>query len=253
MSVPVSGEARWNRGAFAASSLHIARMRLERLFFLGGNMADNEKLATIRHSMAHVMAEAVLDLFPDTKIAIGPAIENGFYYDFDFSKPIVDADLERITERMKEIIASGVSFERKEVSREEAKAFFADQPYKLELIDAIPEGETVSMYTQGGFTDLCRGPHVKSTKELNKDSFKLLSIAGAYWRGSEKNPMLTRIYGTAWSNPKELRDRGFLEKRALQEWLRACIYASCGTQLALGDFRTSWFLQGIDVSANGDG
>lgn len=155
--------------------------------------------------MAHVMAEAVLDLFPGTKIAIGPAIENGFYYDFDFKEPIQDSDLERITERMKEIISSDVPFVRKEISRDEAKAMFADQPYKIELVDAIPEGETVSIYTQGNFTDLCRGPHVESARQLNKEAFKLLSIAGAYWRGKETNPMLTRIYGTAWSNPKELR------------------------------------------------
>ena len=168
-------------------------------------MSDNEKLSMIRHSMAHVMAQAVTELFPGTKIAIGPSIENGFYYDFDLPRPLTDADLETITEKMKEIIASGVPFERKEVSREEAKALFADQPYKLELIDAIPEGETVSLYSQGSFTDLCRGPHVESTKKLHADAFKLLNIAGAYWRGSEKNPMLTRIYGTAWTNPKELR------------------------------------------------
>ena len=167
--------------------------------------SDNEKLSMIRHSMAHVMAQAVIELFPGTKIAIGPSIENGFYYDFDLPKPLTDADLETISAKMKEIIASGVPFERREVSRDEARAMFADQPYKLELLDAIPEGETVSLYTQGSFTDLCRGPHVKSTKELHADAFKLLNIAGAYWRGSEKNPMLTRIYGTAWSNPKELR------------------------------------------------
>ena len=168
-------------------------------------MPNDDKLSMIRHSMAHVMAEAVLEIFPGTKIAIGPSIENGFYYDFDLPRPIQDADLETITEHMKNIIASGVPFVRKEVSREEAKKLFADQPYKLELIDAIPENETVSLYTQGNFTDLCRGPHVESTKQLNKEAFKLLSIAGAYWRGKETNPMLTRIYGTAWTNPKELR------------------------------------------------
>ena len=168
-------------------------------------MPNDEKLSMIRHSMAHVMAEAVLEIFPEAKIAIGPSIENGFYYDFDLPRPLQDADLETITEHMKNIIASGVPFVRKEVTREEAKALFADQPYKLELIDAIPEGETVSLYTQGNFTDLCRGPHVESTKQLNKEAFKLLSIAGAYWRGKETNPMLTRIYGTAWTNPKELR------------------------------------------------
>ena len=168
-------------------------------------MPNDDKLSMIRHSMAHVMAEAVLEIFPGTKIAIGPSIENGFYYDFDLPRPLQDADLETITEHMKNIIASGVPFVRKEVSREEAKQLFANQPYKLELIDAIPENETVSLYTQGNFTDLCRGPHVESTKQLNKEAFKLLSIAGAYWRGKETNPMLTRIYGTAWTNPKELR------------------------------------------------
>lgn len=206
---PLMGKARWDRGtvkAFAASSLQIARMRLERLFlFKEKSMAKEVNLETIRHSMAHVMAEAVLEIMPEAKIAIGPAIENGFYYDFDLPRPLTDADLETITEHMKAIIKSGVPFERKEVTREEAKALFAGQPYKLELIDAIPEGETVSIYTQGKFTDLCRGPHVETTKDLSAEGFKLLSIAGAYWRGNEKNPMLTRIYGTAWKNGKELR------------------------------------------------
>lgn len=161
-------------------------------------------LSTIRHSMSHVMAEAVLEMFPDAQIAIGPSIENGFYYDFALPRQLTEADLDEITERMKKIIRSDKEFKRIEVSREEAKKMFADQKFKLELIDAIPEGETVTVYNQGGFTDLCRGPHVSSTKELNPDAFKLLSIAGAYWRGSEKNEMLTRIYGTAWSTGKEL-------------------------------------------------
>ena len=162
-------------------------------------------LSTIRHSMSHVMAEAVLEMFPDAQIAIGPSIENGFYYDFALPRQLTEADLDEITERMKKIIRSDKEFKRIEVSREEAKKMFADQKFKLELIDAIPEGETVTVYNQGAFTDLCRGPHVASTKELNPDAFKLLSIAGAYWRGSEKNEMLTRIYGTAWSTGKELR------------------------------------------------
>ncbi|MBO4388923.1 MAG: threonine--tRNA ligase [Spirochaetales bacterium] len=172
-------------------------------------MADKanaqDRLDMIRHSMAHVMAEAVLEMFPGAQIAIGPSIEDGFYYDFDLPRPLTTDDLDEITERMKNIISQDKAFERKVVTRDEARALFADQKYKLELLEAIPEGEEVSIYNQGGFTDLCRGPHVKSTKELNKDSFKLLSIAGAYWRGKESNPMLTRIYGTAWSNPKELR------------------------------------------------
>lgn len=169
------------------------------------NMANEEKLALIRHSMSHVMAEAVLEMFPTAQIAIGPAIENGFYYDFELPRQLVNEDLDEITERMKKIIKSDKEFKRIEVTRAEAREKFKDQKYKLELLDAIPEGETVTLYNQGGFTDLCRGPHVKSTRELNPDAFKLLSIAGAYWRGKESNPMLTRIYATAWTNPKDLR------------------------------------------------
>ncbi len=165
----------------------------------------DKKLETIRHSMAHVMAEAVLEMFPDAKIAIGPAIENGFYYDFDLSRPLKPEDLETISEKMQVIIKRQLPFERTVVSREEALQRFAGQPYKLELIRELPEDQEISLYSQGGFTDLCRGPHVESTAKLNPQSFKLLSIAGAYWRGSEKNPMLQRIYGTAWSSPKELR------------------------------------------------
>ncbi|MGN1163201.1 MAG: threonine--tRNA ligase [Candidatus Ornithospirochaeta sp.] len=168
-------------------------------------MAKEFELSTLRHSTAHVMAEAVLEMFPDAQIAIGPAIENGFYYDFDLPRPLTDADLETITKGMRKIINSGRQFIRKEVTREEAREIFKDQKYKLELLDAIPEGETVTTYTQGGFTDLCRGPHVDSTKDLAADGFKLLSIAGAYWRGNEKNKMLTRIYGTAWASKEDLK------------------------------------------------
>lgn len=168
-------------------------------------MHEHSKLDTLRHSMAHVMAEAVLDLFPGTQIAIGPAIENGFYYDFDLPRPLVNDDLETITAKMKEIISQNLSFEKKVITRDEARTLFKDQVYKLELLDAIEADEEVSIYSLGSFTDLCRGPHVESTKELKADAFKLMNIAGAYWRGKETNPMLTRIYGTAWSNPKELR------------------------------------------------
>ena len=168
-------------------------------------MAKEIELSTLRHSTAHVMAEAVLEMFPDAQIAIGPAIENGFYYDFDLPRPLTDADFETITKNMRKIINSGKEFVRKEVTREEAREIFKDQKYKLELLDAIPEGETVTTYTQGGFTDLCRGPHVESTKDLCADGFKLLSIAGAYWRGNEKNKMLTRIYATAWASKEDLR------------------------------------------------
>jgi len=175
-------------------------------------LSAEEKLARVRHSMAHVMAEAVLEMFPTAQIAIGPSIENGFYYDFELPRQLLNEDLEEITEKMKEIINSDKEFIRSEVSREEAREKFKDQKYKLELLDAIDEKEVVSLYNQGNFTDLCRGPHVNSTKELRSDSFKLMSIAGAYWRGKESNPMLTRIYGTAWTNKKDLRL--YLEKLA---------------------------------------
>ncbi len=165
----------------------------------------DEKLAKVRHSMSHVMAEAVLEIFPDAQIAIGPAIDNGFYYDFDLPRSLTGDDLEEISERMKKIISEDKEFKRIVVSRDEAKKMFAGQTYKMELIDAIPEDQEVSLYNQGGFTDLCKGPHVESTKELNAQAFKLLNTAGAYWRGKETNPMLTRIYATAWNNPKDLR------------------------------------------------
>ncbi len=170
-------------------------------------MADDEKLLKIRHSMAHVMAEAVVKKYPGTKVAIGPAIENGFYYDFDLPEALTLEDLDNISESMKEIIKGQHPFIKKLVARDEAEKLFSDQnqTYKIELLKAIPEGEDVSLYTQDTFTDLCRGPHVENTKELNPESFKLLSVAGAYWRGKETNPMLTRIYGTAWENPKQLR------------------------------------------------
>lgn len=171
-------------------------------------MADDErgeKLSRIRHSMAHIMAEAVLEMFPGAQIAIGPAIEHGFYYDFDLPRQLVNEDLDEISRRMEAIIAKDLAFKRTVVSREEAKKRFSDQHFKLELLDAIAEDEEVSLYSVGSFVDLCRGPHVASTKELKGAAFKLMSIAGAYWRGKETNPMLTRIYGTAWENPKELR------------------------------------------------
>ena len=164
-----------------------------------------QKLDTIRHSTSHIMAEAVLRMFPDAKIAIGPAIDNGFYYDFDLPRNLTPEDLEDIEKSMREIIRSGASFTREVVSRDEARRRFQGQPYKLELLDAIPENEEVSIYTQGVFTDLCRGPHVESAKEIDPGSFKLLSIAGAYWRGDEKNKMLQRIYGTAWLSEADLK------------------------------------------------
>ncbi len=164
-----------------------------------------ERLHKIRHSTAHVMAKAVLQQFPGAKIAIGPAIENGFYYDFELPRSLSPEDFEGIEGAMRQIIAAKYDFERKEISRDEAYELFQEQPFKTELIRELPEDELISIYTVDGFTDLCRGPHVENTRELNWKAFKLLSVAGAYWRGDEKRPMLQRIYGTAWETPKDLR------------------------------------------------
>ncbi len=158
---------------------------------------------TIRHSAAHVMAEAVLRLYPGTKFGIGPAIEDGFYYDFQLPTPIQPEDLPAIEKEMRRIIASGAEFVRSEVSKEEAKKRFADQPFKLELIEGLEEG-SISLYEQGGFVDLCRGPHVANTREIKPDAFKLRAVAGAYWRGDEKRPMLTRIYAYCFASKAEL-------------------------------------------------
>ncbi|NLM00052.1 MAG: threonine--tRNA ligase [Treponema sp.] len=170
------------------------------------NQNEISKIELIRHSTAHVMTEAVMKLFPGTKIAIGPAIDTGFYYDYELSRPIKEEDLAEIEKEMRRIISGNHDFIRKELSKEEALKFFADQPYKIELINDLPEGETISTYTQGGFTDLCRGPHVANTKEINAQAFKLMKTAGAYWRGDVSRPMLTRIYGTAFEKPNELKD-----------------------------------------------
>jgi len=169
-------------------------------------------LDILRHSASHVMAEAVLELFPDAKLGIGPAIENGFYYDFDLPRPLTPDDLEVISERMKASIKAKQAFHREELSRQDAEALFADQPYKLELIADLPEGETISIYRHGDFVDLCRGPHLESTGKLKWNAFKLLSTAAAYWRGDEKRPMLQRIYGTVWASKDDLR--AYLERLA---------------------------------------
>lgn len=164
---------------------------------------EDEKLEIMRHSAAHVMAEAVQSIFPDAKFAIGPAIENGFYYDFDLPRSLTPDDLPPIETKMNEIIAQNEPFVRQEVTKEEARQLFAAQPYKLELIDEIPD-ERVSLYRQGSFVDLCRGPHVDSTDEIK--AFKLVSIAGAYWRGDEHRPMLQRIYGVAFDTKEALAE-----------------------------------------------
>ncbi len=163
-----------------------------------------DELELIRHSTAHMMADAVLEMFPDAKIGIGPAIEDGFYYDFELPRNLVQEDLAEIEKIMKKNLKSKVKFEKEIVSKETAIERFKDQPYKLELINDLPVDEEISLFTSGKFTDLCRGPHVEQTGKIKANGIKLLSIAGAYWRGDEKNPMLQRIYGTAWKNINDL-------------------------------------------------
>src|SRR5262245_10295635 len=164
---------------------------------------DDTPLATLRHSTSHVMAQAVKRLFPDVKVAIGPAIEDGFYYDFAKAEPFTPEDLGRIEGVMREIVASDLPFERFEMPRPEAIEFFRErnEPFKVEILQSI-DAERVSLYRQGDFIDLCRGPHVRSTGDIK--AFKLLSSSGAYWRGDEKKPMLWRIYGTAWLSAEDL-------------------------------------------------
>ncbi len=164
-----------------------------------------EELEVMRHSAAHIMAEAVKAVFPDAKFGIGRAIENGFYYDFDLPRPLTPDDLPVIEAKMAEIVSFDIPFTREEMTRAEAVKIFAGQPYKLELLDEI-EDEKISLYRQGNFVDLCRGPHIESTKEIPVNAIKLDKLAGAYWRGSEKNPMLQRIYALMFSSKKELNE-----------------------------------------------
>ncbi|HON62749.1 MAG TPA: threonine--tRNA ligase, partial [Deltaproteobacteria bacterium] len=175
---------------------------------------SDEGIHIIRHSAAHVMAEAVKQLFPDAKPTIGPATEDGFYYDFDRDESFTPEDLEKIEKKMEELVKADLPFTRKIMSRQEAETFFEKkgEPYKAEIIrDMDDDVCDVSLYEQGSFVDLCRGPHVPSTGHIK--AFKLLSIAGAYWRGDEKNRMLQRIYGTAFGSPKALKDYlNFLEE-----------------------------------------
>jgi len=164
-------------------------------------------LETIRHDCAHVMAEAVQELFPGTQVTIGPSIDHGFYYDFAFSKPFLSEDLKKIESKMIEIINKALPFEREVWNRNDAIEYFDSKGelYKTQIIKDLPENEEISIYRQGQWLDLCRGPHLPTTKHIGK-SFKLMKVAGAYWRGDENNEMLTRIYGTCWRNDKELND-----------------------------------------------
>ena len=182
-------------------------------------MGNADQLHALRHSAAHIMAQAVLELFPDAKLGFGPAVEDGFYYDFELPRPLTPDDLPVIESRMKEIVSGKHPFVREEISIDAARVKFARQPFKLEQVEALARGEmgehgestaqpatSVSIYTHDTFTDLCRGPHVANTGAVPLDALRLLSIAGAYWRGDEKNPQLTRIYGTVWESKKDLDD-----------------------------------------------
>ena len=178
---------------------------------------EESKLYKIRHSAAHIMAQAVLEKFPDAKYTIGPPVDNGFYYDFDLPEPISQDDLPALEKRMRQIIAGQHDFKKEILPAEEARQIFKNQPYKLELIDGLEQGgfdeygepldekPEISIYKSDTFVDLCRGPHVDNTKQINPSAFKLMSIAGAYWRGDENNKMLTRIYGTAWETAEQLK------------------------------------------------
>ena len=179
---------------------------------------EDSDLYRIRHSAAHVMAQAVLEMFPEAKYTIGPPIENGFYYDFDLERPLTPDDLKALEKRMRQVLAGKHVFEKKVITAEEARQIFAHQPYKLELIAGLEEGgfdeygnplqekPDISIYTHDNFVDLCRGPHVENTGKINPAAVRLMSVAGAYWRGDEKKPMLQRIYGTAWRTPNELEE-----------------------------------------------
>ena len=178
--------------------------------------ADNDPLYRLRHSTAHVLAQAVLEIFPDGKIAIGPPVENGFYYDFDLPRPLTPDDLKDVEKRMRKIVQKKHEFAYREVSADEARDLFKNQPYKLELIDGLSQGQDeygekadakstiISTYKHDTFEDLCKGPHVENLGEIKPDAFKLLRVSGAYWRGDEKRPMLQRIYGTVWPSKGEL-------------------------------------------------
>ena len=179
---------------------------------------EESQLYKIRHSAAHIMAQAVVEMFPEAKYTIGPPIENGFYYDFDLPRNLTPEDLQQIEKRMRQIIQGKHEFKKKIISAEEARQIFKDQPYKLELIDGLEKGgldeygnplkekPEISIYQHDSFVDLCRGPHVDNTRQIKPDAIKLMNVAGAYWRGDENNKMLQRIYGTAWENAQQLKD-----------------------------------------------
>lgn len=178
--------------------------------------AEEKQLHKVRHSLSHLLATTVLEKWPDTKLGIGPVIENGFYYDFDFKKPISETDLPFLEEKIRELIKERISFKKKSITPAESRKMFAKASYKLQLAnELIKDKKSLSIYVSGKFADLCSGPHVKNTSEINLEAFKLTSIAGAYWKGSEKNPMLTRIYGVAFNTKKKMEE--YLENQAEAE------------------------------------
>ena len=197
MAVKVNGEA-WDLSRQITEDAEVA--------IIVRDKADPEALEIIRHDCAHVLAEAVQELFPGTQVSIGPAIENGFYYDFYRDEPFRPEDLETIEAKMAEIIDRGESFTREVWDRETAIAHFSEQgeKFKVELVQDLPQDETITIYKQGTWTDLCRGPHAPTTKYIGK-AFKLQRVSGAYWRGDSKREQMQRIYGTAWENPKQLK------------------------------------------------
>jgi threonyl-tRNA synthetase len=204
---------------------------------------EDSHLYRIRHSLSHVMAQAVLEIFPQGRIAIGPPIEDGFYYDFSLPRPLTEEDLVRIEARMREIVKGNHAFTRREISADEARRLFADQPFKLELIDGLEKGGldeygnktgeavVISTYKQDTFEDLCRGPHVATTGEIDPEGFKLMSVAGAYWRGDSNREQLQRIYGTAWPSKAELDDYLYRLEQA-----RARDHRKLGVELGLFTF-----------------
>src|ERR1035437_9907452 len=190
---------------------------------------ENEKIHRMRHSLAHLLGAAVKEIWPDVKIATGPAIDNGFYYDFDFSAPITDKDLGKIEQKMKELTKKVKSFDKAEISKKDAEKLFEGNPYKLELIEEYSkEGKTLTTYTSGDFTDLCAGPHVESMDEIKNSAWKLERVAGAYWKGDEDNKMLTRIYGLAFETKEELD--GYIKRI---EEARARDHKKIGKELGL--------------------
>jgi threonyl-tRNA synthetase len=194
-------------GIFLFAIYHIKKNLVKNYFNLNftGTISFMSSLEEKRHSLAHLLAAAVLELYPDAKNTIGPAVDNGFYYDFEFLSPIGDADLPKIEKKMKELLPSWTSFDKLDSTEEDAKEVFSTNPYKLELIEEIlSKDEALTLHQSGRFTDLCRGGHVSSMSEIAKDSWKLSRVAGAYWRGDENNKMLTRIYGLAFDTHEEL-------------------------------------------------